>query len=126
MATTRIDKDYFELTGNRLSDTSFLRLFNILKDSDGEYYLNIFRFYSINEDVFSNIMNFSTYEINEDDWLELMSFFLYENMNLWWLILLANNALNPFEAFNIGQNVKIIKNKFIPQVVREMRAVSEE
>ena len=126
MATTRVNQDYYELTGNRLSSVSFLRLFNILEDSDGEKFLNIFRFYSVNEDVMSDIMNYTTYEIKEDDWPEFISYIIYDNLNLWWLIYLSNNVLNPFEDFNVGQNIKVLKSQYIPTILREIRQVSEE
>jgi hypothetical protein len=126
MATIKLEQDYHELTGNRLSSTSFLKLFNILEDSDGEKFLNIFRFYSINEKIMIDIMNYITYEIKEEDWPELIAYIIYDNLNLWWLIYLSNNILNPFESFNVGQNIKILKDGYIPIIIREIRNVAEE
>jgi hypothetical protein len=126
MASIKLEQDYYELTGNRLSNTSFLKLFNILEDSDGEKFLNIFRFYSINENVMIDIMNYITYEVRDDDWPELIAYIIYDNLNLWWLIYLSNNILNPFEGFDIGQNIKILKDGYLPMIIREMRNVAEE
>jgi hypothetical protein len=123
---TTITEDFSELTGHRLSSVSFLKLFNILKDDDNNEFLNIFRSYSVNEDILSNVMNYTTYEIEDDEYVENISYKLYENINLWWMVFLANNINNPFEDFNVGQNIKILKESLIPLLIREIRNVSEE
>jgi len=126
MGTTKLNQDFYETTGNRLSNVSYLKLFNILQDSDNNKFLNIFRFYSINSDIMANIMNYITYEVKDDDCPEMIAYIIYENINLWWLILLSNDVLNPFESFNPGQNINILKSQYIPQIIREMRNIAEE
>ena len=123
---TAITEDFSDLTGHRLSSVSFLKLFNILKDDDDNEFLNIFRSYSVNEDILSNVMNYTTYEIEDDEYVENISYKIYENINLWWMVFLANNVNNPFEDFSVGQNIKILKESLIPLLIREIRNVSEE
>ena len=61
MAVTKYtDKNFYELTGTRLENTSFLKLFDILMDHDGKKFVNIFRGYGVNEDVLSDI---TTYDL---------------------------------------------------------------
>ncbi len=121
-----VTEDFYESTGHKLSSTSFLKLFNILKDDDDNLFLNIFRTFSINETTMSSVLNYQTYEVDEGDFIENISYDLYENLNLWWLILLSNSIVNPFEDIYIGQNLKILKETLIPFVMREMRNISEE
>jgi hypothetical protein len=43
MSVTTIDKTFYVETGNRLSNISYLKLFNMLQDADGTKYLNLMR-----------------------------------------------------------------------------------
>jgi len=126
MATKRITEDFYEITNHRLSNVSFLKLFNILQDDDGNNFLNIFRSFSINEDVMLDIMNFITYETEEDEFSENIAYTIYQNVNLWWIIFLSNNIINPFEELGPGQNIKVLRESFIPLIIREIRDISEK
>ena len=122
----KVTEDFYTLTGHRLSSVSFLRLFNILQDDDGNKFLNIFRSYTINPDVVSNVMNYTTYTVKNDDYAEDISYLIYENIGMWWTIFLANSVNNPFEDLNVGQNIKILKESLFPTLIREVRDISEQ
>ena len=99
MAVTTYDEEsFFELTGVEKSSFSFLRLFNVLLDEDRETkFLNIFRSYIANEDVFTDVAFFETYEVSNGEYWDNVSFNLYQTPYLWWVIALLNNIENQFE-----------------------------
>ena len=126
MAATKVTESFFDLTGIRLSNSSFLSMFNIMKDDDGTLFLNIFRSYEIDPSVFADILYYSTYEVENEDWVELISYKTYGIVDLWWAVCLMNNIRNPFEDFNVGTNLKILKNDYVPQLIKELAAIAEQ
>jgi hypothetical protein len=126
MAATAVTQSFYDLTGIRLSNTSFLNMFNILKDDDGIIFLNIFRAYEIDPSIFADVLYYNTYEVDNDDWIELISYVTYNLVDLWWALCLMNNIRNPFEDFNVGTNLKILKSDYIPQLIKELQSISEK
>lgn len=126
MATYSMSNKLFEnITGNKLNNASLLKLFNILKD-DKDYYLNIFRFYNINDTVYNDLLNYYTVESEEEEYFDLLADDAYDNVNLWWIICLINDVINPFEELEPGKNVVIIKQFLIPYILREIKTISEK
>jgi len=126
MAARVVTDDFFTLTGVRLGNSSFLTMFNILQDDDGTKFINIFRAYEIDQNVFADIVYYSTYETENVDFWEQISWKMYGIVELWWAICLMNNIRNPFEDMDIGINLNILKNDYMPQLLREIRAISEK
>lgn len=121
MAVTNTNKTFLEVTKKRLSNTSFLRLFNILQDS--EEFMNIFRSYTLNEDVTSETVFYEMYEIDHNDWLDNISYKYYNTPYLWWVIALMNNINNPFEDLQPGYTLKILKTEHLYQLLSEIRNI---
>lgn len=117
------DKTFKEITQHELEDTSYLNLFNILKDDDDQYFLNIFRSFVINEELVMDILYYQTYEIDDQDWYDTISYKYYNDVSLWWLPLVTNTVLNPFEEIEPGKLIKILKSNLIPLVVKEIRDI---
>ena len=125
--TTYTEKSFFELTGVEKSSFSFLRLFNILLDNDRETkFINIFRSYVANEDIFSDISFFETYEVSNGEYWDNVSYNLYETPYLWWVIVLINNITNPFEELEDGDILNVLKDDYIYQLTRDLAKVAEE
>ena len=119
------DQTFEDLTGHTLSNVSYLKLFNILYDTDEEiYFMNIFRSYIINPSLTNNIFNYLSYSVNDDAWWEQISNIFYKNTSLWWAVCLTNKVINPFEELEPGENLKIIKEGFLPQLLKEIQEVS--
>lgn len=127
MTVNRItDQDFEELTGYNLSNVSFLKMFPILQDTeDNEMFIDIFRSYTVTEDALSSSLYFSTYECKNDDWWDSISYQNYETVHLWWMVCLTNEIVNPFEEMEPGKNLKILRNDYTPQLVREIRAMGD-
>ena len=92
---------------------SNLRLYNHLQDEDGTVFCNIFRSYVLTDEIQSNHLLFKTYTINDVDWWDNMAFMEYSNPQLWWVIPVANDITNPFEDYEAGQNILILKDPYL-------------
>lgn len=123
MPSTTVTTSFEDLTSHNLNNVSYLRLFPIMIDNDGEYFLNIFRSYSINEELLADSLYFETYEVMEDDWWELISNEKYESVNFWWIPPLANKVINPFEELEVGINLQMLRKAVLPILVREIRDI---
>ena len=115
MAITEFNnKSFFELTGNRISSLSKLKLFNILQDDDRETkFMNIFRVARLNTDILQNVLFFDTYEASSDEFWDNIAWEIYESPQLWWIIGLMNNTVNPFEELDPGDLLTVLKEQYI-------------
>jgi hypothetical protein len=125
MAITKLGSDYTEITGKQLSSASLLRMFDILQDDDENKFMNIFRSYVVDEATLNDMLYFDTYEATHDEFFDGISYKLYGTVGLWWVICLANTIANPFEELEPGQNLKVLSSRFLSQILREIRTVSE-
>jgi len=121
----RIDKKFKEITEYRLKNTSLLHQFNLLRDENGNILLNIWKSYDIIDKIKNNEDYISYYDVNDNDWWDDISYDRYENENLWWVIALANDVINPFEELNSGDSIKTIDNRFLYQITKEVKNISE-
>lgn len=128
MAVTEFtEKSFFELTGTEKNTFSFLRLFNTLLDEDRETkFLNIFRSYLSNEDVFSDVSFFETYEVSNGEYWDNVSYNLYETPYLWWVIALLNNISNPFEELEDGQILNVLREDYVYQLTSDLEKIAED
>lgn len=125
MSTRKLTESFYDLTKFRLSNSSILNLFNIMQDSDDNKFVNFFRSYVFNDDVTTNIVFFDTYQVDNDDWWDTISYKYYGTPYLWWVVALTNNIMNPFEELNTGDDIKILKEQYIYQLLKEMKSISE-
>jgi len=125
MSIEKSDKSFYDLTNHYLSNSSEINLYPIMFDnSNNEYFLNIFRAYIINDDVQNNVLFYSTHESNDSDWFDTISNSYYETSYLWWLIPLMNNMVNPFEDLEPGMNLKVLRQDYVYQLLKEMGMIS--
>lgn len=124
--TTYTDETFFELTGVQKNTYSFLRLFNTLLDEDRETkFLNIFRSYIANENIFSDIAFFETYEVSNGEYWDNVSYNLYKTPFLWWVIALLNNISNPFEELEDGDQLNVLREDYIYQLTADLEKIAE-
>lgn len=117
----KVDKTYSEIKGRFLAEASLMKIFNIMKDDD-EYFLNIFKSFEVEDTLLSNGMNLLNLTVL-DPWWENMAYTNYGDPELWWLICLTNNVLNPFEEVEIGMNILAVKKQYLPYVHRDMERI---
>lgn len=121
MTITKSDKTFRQLTGHRIDEQSFGRMFNILVDHDRyTKFMNIFRSYKFNEDTQINVAFFDAYEVGHEEWWDNISVKFYGTPYLWWVIPAFNNITNPFEALEPGDNLKILKEPYIFSLLRDL------
>ena len=112
--------------------------FGVLPQISNYLYENIFRMYPIETEdktenfLFYNILNnihiptplaagsFYTITLTKSVPWTIISYDEYETVNLWWLIVLANNITNPVLFPAAGSKLNIIKPRFIPQLLDEI------
>jgi hypothetical protein len=123
MSVKEETKDFNDLLGKRLPNTSFLNTFPILSE-DNEYFFNIWRSYVLNDKVIDKVLQFNAYEVDSTSWWENISYNYYESVELWWILPIVNNINNPFEELEPGTNLNMLKSGFIYQVIKEIKAIS--
>jgi len=90
--------------------SSNLRLYPVVQDTSNKLlYLNIFRSYTIPDEIYNNESLFDYYTVTEDDWLDNISAYHYKTPYLWWIVGLFNGIDNPFEGLVPGQVLRILK-----------------
>lgn len=125
--TIYTDETFFELTGVEKNTYSFLRLFNTLLDNDRETkFLNIFRSYVSNEDVFRDVAFFETYEVSNGEYWDNVSYNLYTTPYLWWVIALLNNIVNPFEELEDGDQLNVLRDEYVYQLTADLEKIAED
>jgi hypothetical protein len=124
MAITKEEKSFTELTNLKLSMTSRIRMFDILKDWNDTRFLNIFKTFGIPEDVRNNANFYSIYEAEAEDWWDLISYKHYNTVQLWWVVCFMNKITNPFEEIDAGQQIKILREKYLYVLYSDMGTIS--
>ena len=127
MAVTKYtEKTFFELTGNDISNISQLRLFNILLDEDRQTkFMNIFRVARVNTDVVQDTLFFDTFQVPDADFWDNVSFRIYEIPQLWWILGLMNNTVNPFEELEAGDFLTVLKEEYVYNLTKDLENLSE-
>lgn len=122
MSLKNIEETFYDIMGFRLDNTSQLKLFNLLQDTDGDIIFNIFNSYELSDEV-SNNSFFDTYEVDNDDWWDNISFKVYGTPYLWWTIALTNRITNPFEEISPGDLIYVLQPQYIYQMLKEIRNI---
>ena len=126
MAVDRVDNSYYKETGNRLSNTSQLKLFPIMLDKDKTTkFLNLFRSYKLNDSVQTDVVFFETYEVSNGEFWDDIAYNVYGTPQLWWVIALINNIVNPFEELEEGDNIKVLRESYIYNLIKDMESFSD-
>jgi hypothetical protein len=127
MSVTRYtEKNFFELTGNKISNISQLKLFNILLDDDRETkFMNIFRVARLNTNVTDDVLFFDTYEVPNGYFWDNIAHEIYKIPQLWWILGLMNNTVNPFEELDDGENISVLKEEYVYSLTKDLENLSE-
>ena len=79
------------------------------------FFYNIIKTIKFPEELDSSIFDYKI--INQKLPYTAVSYNVYGTQNLWWLILLSNNITNPVDVITPGTRLKIIKSKFVKDIV---------
>lgn len=126
MAIKKIDKTFREITGQILTISSRLKMFNILQDTEyNTYFMNIFRDYKIADYAKGNNVYFDLYTCEDEDWWDNISFKHYNTERLWWLVCEMNDIVNPFEEIDEGLQVKVLKEDYLYNVFKAISTIAQ-
>ena len=104
--------------------SSNLRLYPIIEDiEDKTIFLNIFRSYTVSDDVYNNESLFDYYTVQADDWFDNISNIHYNTPYLWWVVALFNEISNPFEGLNEGDVLRILKYNNIYSIFDDVTTI---
>lgn len=102
------------LAPETFNSTQWINLFNVYKDSEDNYFFNLFNSLQISDDEINPIY-FDEYLANETDNLFHISQKKYDTIHLWWLIGYINKIYDPF--FIEGKTLKILKSDIVGQIL---------
>lgn len=113
---------------NEISDLPKLRrenyenIFNVYKDGDDRYYYNLLQNVIIPQDLPAGY--YETYNVQYDDTWPLVSYRVYNTPNLWWVILSANNIIDPTKLPTPGTSIKYLQMRVVKDILNQISAQS--
>jgi hypothetical protein len=116
--------DISDISLDTISDESYENIFRVYQTENPNNEIN-FYYYNILNSIYlpSNIPPAYYYTITlkrATPWT-VISYNEYKTVNLWWLILLANNIKNPVLFPEAGSVLKIIKTPFVKLILNDIR-----
>lgn len=102
----------------RLRSDSYESIFNVHLTEDGYYYYNLLQTLSLPENLPAGY--FDTYTITYGDTWPFISYKTYKTPNLWWLILYANNIINPVEPLQPGTQIRTLKTEVVKIIISQL------
>lgn len=87
--------------------------------------LNIFVKYKLFDRYKSNIQYYLEYTILENDRWDIISQRFYGTFELWWLIALFNDIIDPFEKIQTGEVLKIIQPQYLGELLLALRKIKK-
>jgi|TARA_R110000824_G_scaffold74657_1_gene189680 hypothetical protein len=99
---------------SNLSDNRYENIFN-MGTNNNYFFYNIIKTIKFPEELDSGIFDYKI--INQKKPYTAVSYDVYGTQNLWWLILLSNNITNPVDVITPGTRLKIIKSKFVKDII---------
>jgi hypothetical protein len=122
MSITKLTDRYIDIKGTKLPNMSMIRLFNILKDENNTYFMNIFKNIEISSDLLDDPAVISEITVIEP-WWEMISYSYYGDVQTWWVSCLSNEVLNPFEEIDKSMSISMLSGDYIPYIQRDMEVI---
>lgn len=97
-------------------------IFNVYQteeETGKKYYYNILQTIAFPQNLPPTM--FQAYNIQRNDTWPLISFKFYNTPNLWWLILLANNIVNPIKFPDFGEEILIPTEGLIKLILAQIK-----
>jgi len=103
----------------RLHDENMENIFHIYQDNDDRYFYNLLQTIHFPQDLPASY--FQGYNITYGDTWPYISYKVYGNIKLWWVLMLANNIINPIEQPEPGTTIRVptinVVNEILTQLV---------
>lgn len=102
----------------RISSYQYDNIFNVHTDENGFYYYNMYNSLKLPANISRGA--YDIHKFKEGDYWTQLADRYYGNKKLWWIILIANNIINPLELPSTGTELKILKPGAITIILNEM------
>lgn len=97
-----------------LNNYDMANIFNAYED-EGIQFFNLYNTISLDVDIDPTLYT-THYYSSTDDWYSLANRY-YNNPKLWWVILIANQIVNPFDELQAGTQIKIPKTTLLSDII---------
>ena len=87
--------------------------------------MNIFRVARVNVDVVQDTLFFETLEVPDADFWDNIAYRIYQIPQLWWILGLMNNTVNPFEELEPGELITVLKEEYVYNLTKDLEELSE-
>ena len=103
----------------KINSENYENIFNVYKDENGMYFYNLLQSITFPTDLPLNL--FESYNIKYGDTWPFISYKTIDNTNLWWIILVVNNIMNPVILPKAGTTIKIPKPSVVKEILLQIR-----
>lgn len=93
-------------------------MFNVYQDQDGMYFYNLLQTIVFPQNLPLSL--FTSYVISYGDSWPFVSHKTLNTPNLWWVILLANNILDPTKLPENGTTIKIPRIEVVKEILSQI------
>lgn len=122
MSIKKSDKKFYELTGQRLKNFSRLNSYNVFRITEtNQHFFNHFKFLEITREVKDDNRYFDLYVALENDWWDNISHQYYGTPQYWYMLCDLNDVVNPYEDLEAGQKIKVLKETYFYDLLKNMR-----
>jgi len=105
--------------------TSLLNAFTVMEDEDRIRFSNVFRSYGVSDNIKNNSLLFEFYTVEAEEFLDDISSKFYGTPTLWWVVADFNESINPFEALDEGETVKILNGNILYAIFDDIQQIGE-
>jgi hypothetical protein len=106
------------MKNTNLSPFDFANIFNVYTDENGLNYYNLYNSIFISDDIDPSLYDQYTIAAS-DNWYKLAKKY-YNDIRLYWIILVANNIINPFDESIEGTTIKILKPFVVSNIISQL------
>ena len=103
---------------NTLHQFDLANIFDVYTDEDGLDFYNLFQSINIEGDIDPTLYTEHSWSVTDNFYH--LSYQYYNTTRLWWVILIANNIINPFDDIPPGTKLKILKQPVISQILASL------
>lgn len=123
MTIKKSDKSYLDIKSIGLDNYDMLNMFNVLIDEEETYFFNIFKEFTVSDTIMDN-QSYLNNIIVIDPWWENISYSYYNLIELWWLVCVVNDVLNPFEEIEEAQTLTMLPKNIIMLLQNDMSVIN--
>ena len=104
----------------KLKTDDYANIFNVYTDENGYYYYNLLQ----NVKIPANLPDgyYEPYNVTYGDTWPSISYKVYKTPNMWWLVIAANEIINPTSQPDPGSIIKVLKIQYASLIVTEINS----